>query len=169
MNNTRLSKNFTFFELTNSAEHPTLVTQNRIEAFPLIAVGTALAVIILQPIRDEHGKQTVDSGFRYYALNRAVGSKDNSQHRKFEAGDIKPKETPILKVFLWIAKSDLPFGQVILEPSLEKPTWIHVSLGEPWRPKVRCRQILVKRGNEYYTPDLDAIATKIADTKGKEG
>jgi hypothetical protein len=53
-------------------------------------------------------------------------------------------------VFAWIVKeSGLPFGQAILEGPNGKVSWIHISLGEPWRAKDRSRQALTWDGKTY--------------------
>jgi hypothetical protein len=54
-------------------------------------------------------------------------------------------------VFRWIvSESGLRYGQVILEGHTPgEPTWIHLSLGEPWRVGSACRQALTFDGARY--------------------
>ena len=120
--------------------NPDLVADNRIQARFYLDKGKWLADKILEPIRGKWGIIMVDSGFRSIPLNKAVGGADSSQHLLFEAADIVPVNADIEQVFGWIAQSNIPFGQAIREPS-----WIHVSVGEPYRPKEKCRQILVAK------------------------
>ena len=49
----------------------------------------ALAQDVLQPIRDHFGSMKINSGYRCLELNRALRSKDTSQHRMGEAADIE--------------------------------------------------------------------------------
>lgn len=88
---------------------------------------------------------TISSGYRCLKLNRAVGSKDDSQHVKGQAADIKvPGMTP-KEVFEKIG-SGIPFDQCILEP-----TWVHIS----WSPEPR-RQKLVRKNVDGETVYLRA-------------
>lgn len=139
MKDFNLSPNFTFYELTGSANYPQYVLQNRQEAERFILPLTELAVTILQPIRDHFGRTYVDSGYRSFILNQAVGSKTNkSQHRFGEAADIKVPGVQPVNVWDWIKLSGIPFGQLILER-----TWVHISLGVPYRPAKKCGQVLI--------------------------
>jgi hypothetical protein len=135
-----LSPHFKFAELTDSKEHPALVSDNRIQARFYLDKGKWLADKILEPIRNKWGIIMVDSGFRSIPLNKAVGGAESSQHLLFEAADIVPANADIEQVFGWIAASNIPFGQLIHEPG-----WIHISVGEPYRVKEKCRQILVAK------------------------
>ena len=138
MKDFNLSPNFTFYELTNSANYPQYVLQNRQEAERFILPLTELAITILQPIRDHFGRTDVNSGFRCLILNQAVGSKNNSQHPKAEAADIVVPGIRPVNAWEWIKTSGIPFGQLILER-----TWVHISLGVPYRPAKKCGQVLI--------------------------
>jgi hypothetical protein len=52
----------------------------------------------------------------------------------------------------WIVvESGLSYGQVILEGhTAGEPTWIHLSLGSPWRLGSSCMQALVFDGKSYH-------------------
>jgi zinc D-Ala-D-Ala carboxypeptidase len=146
----KLSPHFTFGELT-STNQSTLLEANRKQAIPLIKAGTALANEILEPIRAKFGPVIIHSGFRGPTLNEAIGGSKTSQHMKFEAADFHCANATLQQVFDWIRKeSGLRYGQVILEGRQPgKPTWIHVSLGEPWRDAKSCRQAMVFDGSKY--------------------
>ena len=146
----KLSPHFTFEELTSTGQ-TTLLEVNRKQAIPLIKAGTALANEILEPIRAKFGPVIIHSCFRGPALNEAVGGSKTSQHMKFEAADFHCPNATLQEVFDWIRKeSGLKWGQVILEGRQpNKPTWIHVSLGEPWRDRKLCRQAMVYNGSKY--------------------
>lgn len=146
----KLAKNFTFGELTTTSRKE-LAAKNAAEAVDFLDAGKALAAM-LQAVRDHFGKPVkVHSGFRGRTLNAAVGGAETSQHLTFQAADFHVEGVELVDVFDWIRKSSgLPFGQVILEgASPENPTWIHLSLGEPWRPAAKCRQALRFDGKRY--------------------
>jgi hypothetical protein len=146
----KLAKNFAFGELTTTSRNE-LAAKNAAEAVDFIDAGRALAAM-LQAVRDHFGKPVkVHSGFRGRTLNAAVGGAETSQHLTFQAADFHVEGVDLVTVFDWIRKeSGLPFGQVILEgASPANPTWIHLSLGEPWRPVAKCRQALRYDGKRY--------------------
>lgn len=150
--NTKLAPNFTFGELTSTG-HANLLTKNRQEAATYLEAGKALAAM-LQVVRDHFKKPLhVHSAFRGPTLNAAVGGSKTSQHMKFEACDFHVDGFTLQEVFDWIRKeSGLKYGQVILEGRQPgKPTWIHLSLGEPWREASKSRQQLSYDGSKYTT------------------
>ena len=84
---------------------------------------------VLEPIRVHWAKPVViNSGFRSLLVNRAVGSKDNSQHARGEAADIEIPGIDNLALYYWIAE-ELDFDQLILEFYSGEPSsgWVHVS------------------------------------------
>lgn len=91
--------------------------------------GQRLAVAILEPCRARFEKIIRPSSwFRCLELNRAIRSKDTSQHKKGEAVDFTIKGVDLMKVFLFIY-NNLLFDQVILEkynPDTNSG-WIHCS------------------------------------------
>ncbi len=86
----------------------------------------ALCTAILEPLRQAYGKPIhISSGYRCLQLNRAIRSKDTSQHIKGEACDISQgQRSENLKLFHLIKELGLPFDQLILEKGGK---WIHVS------------------------------------------
>jgi hypothetical protein len=66
----------------------------------------------------------VDSAFRSLEVNRAVGSKDNSQHCLGCAADIRVADMSPYQVMQIITHSALPYDQCILEFN----RWTHVSI-----------------------------------------
>lgn len=148
--NTKLAPNFTLGELTSTGQTSLLAT-NRREAEQYLDAGKALAAM-LQVIRDHYKKPVnINSAFRGPSLNAAVGGSKTSQHMKFEAADFTVEGVTLQEVFDWIRKhSGLKYGQVILEGRQPgKPTWIHLSLGEPWRAADKSRQQLAYDGKTY--------------------
>jgi len=89
----------------------------------------ALCENVLEPVRIHWAKPVViNSGFRALPLNRAIGSKDSSQHAKGEAADIEIPGIDNLVLYYWIAE-ELDFDQLILEFYNGEPSsgWVHVS------------------------------------------
>ena len=118
------------------SRHFTLAEQTRTsQPFPNkpadadIARLRTLCQFVLEPIREYFGPVRVNSAFRSLKVNRAVGSKDGSQHRLGEAADIEVDGVPNAVLAHWIV-DNLPFDQVILEayrPGLPGSGWVHVS------------------------------------------
>lgn len=147
----RLAPNFTWSELVRT-EHRTLYEANAEESATVLPSLAAVAVM-LQAVRDHFGQPlVVHSGFRGPALNAAIGGSKTSQHMRGEAADFHVSGVGLFAVFAWVRdESGLPYGQLILEGSIpDRPTWLHLSLGEPWRPVERCRQAMTwDRVNGY--------------------
>ena len=89
----------------------------------------ALCENVLEPVRIHWAKPVViNSGFRSLRVNRAIGSRDSSQHAKGEAADIELPGIDNLVLYYWIAE-ELDFDQLILEFYNGEPSsgWVHVS------------------------------------------
>ena len=98
----------------------------------------ALIDNVLDPLRELYGKPIiVNSGYRSFKLNKAVGGAKNSQHLVGQASDIRTvqntKESN-KELFELIKNSKLPFDQLINEYDYN---WVHVS----YSPRNR-RQVL---------------------------
>lgn len=148
----KLAPNFTFGELTTTKQ-TSYLDRNRREAQAYLEAGRALAEM-LQVVRDHFGSPlNVHSAFRGPTLNSVIGGSKTSQHMRFEAADFHVEGRTLQEVFDWIRKeSGLKYGQIILEGSQPgRPTWIHLSLGEPWRAASKCRQQLTFDGTNYRT------------------
>lgn len=140
----KITPHFTYKELTHSDTAKAQGIGNTPDAFELSKL-TTVCWKILEPARVKLGRPIkITSGFRSFALNRAVGSKDTSQHTKGEAVDIKCYDN--IKLFQII--SNLAFDQLIIEKPDENgyPSWLHVSytLDRPNR-----NEVLVWDGSEY--------------------
>ena len=115
-----ITKNFTLSELTRTSTGITN-TPNRQETTALITLCGKL----LQPARDLYGGAIyVNSGFRSYAVNRAVGGARNSQHMLGEAADITVHSKEGNKKLFEFIRDNLSFDQLIDERDF---SWIHVS------------------------------------------
>lgn len=153
-----LSKNISFHELTNTM-YDDLLDENRLVTDHEYNKLTLLARTILQPIRNQFRLPIIiHSGFRGAELNVKVGGVPSSQHAKAEAADFHIKGFDDFEgtwaVFEWIHKeSGIPFGQLIHEwqelEGREDSLWIHISLGQPYRPPNECGEILTYRNGVY--------------------
>lgn len=92
---------------------------------------------------------TINSGYRCPELNRAIGSTDRSQHMLCEAADFTPGTQDLGFAFrmLWkdVKDAGANVGQLIHETAVRPygtTSWIHISLGTPYRDEARCQQIL---------------------------
>ena len=132
-----MGKYFTINELTKSSTAQRLHIDNN----PTQEVKDNLNALIdnvLDPLRELYGKPIiVNSGYRSFKLNKAVGGAKNSQHLVGQASDIRTvqntKESN-KELFELIKNSKLPFDQLINEYDYN---WVHVS----YSPRNR-RQIL---------------------------
>jgi zinc D-Ala-D-Ala carboxypeptidase len=148
-----VSPHFSWAELTRTGSTE-LQAINRQEAEQYRAALTALATTILEPIRAKFGAVKINSAFRGASVNAKVGGSKTSQHLKGEAADIVCPAVTVEELHRWIVtESGLPYGQCILEKTAPaRPySWVHVSLGEPWRRDTLCRQALVYDGAGHYT------------------
>jgi len=149
----KLAPNFTFNEMTTTGQSD-LLASNRAEARASTDVMLRLHLVaaVLQQVRDHFGKPVViTSGYRGPTLNARIGGSRTSQHMKGEAADFHVKGVDLTEVFRWIEGSGLRFGQLILEgQQQDKPTWIHLSLGYPFRPLAKCGQVLTWDASRGY-------------------
>ena len=109
----RISKNFSLSEMVKSATAVRLGVDNSPSSIHLVNL-THLAIHILQPVRDQFGVITINSGYRSPALNAKVGGSKTSQHCNGQAADFESFSTPNPDLAKWIAKN-LDFDQIILE------------------------------------------------------
>ena len=151
---TPMSLNFEFWELTTT-NHRSFLEENRDPQEELMQRGHELCLNLLEPIRTHFKRPTIiSSGYRCPGLNKAVGGHPNSQHQRFEAADLRVSGIRLSLVFEWLMEeSDLKWGQLILEGySKGEPSWIHLSLGEPYRDASRCGEVFIMDG---YLTDED--------------
>ena len=75
---------------------------------------THLAIHILQPVRDQFGVITINSGYRSPTLNAKVGGSKTSQHCNGQAADFESTKISNPNLAKWISEN-LIFDQLILE------------------------------------------------------
>ena len=115
-----------------------------------------LAATILEPIRTHVGHAVrvnrPDVGLlnRGWRATRGIGSA-TSQHRVGQAADLDI-DGDLVALFRWLAfDSGLPFGQAIIEKRRTAAwSWIHVSLGAPYREIGKCGQVLCSPDGTSY-------------------
>lgn len=118
---------FTFNELTRSETARRLNINNIPSAYEYIAL-TALVKNVLEPAREWYGKPIkINSGYRSFMLNKAVGGVYNSRHMLGEAADFTTgSKWENTKLYNWM-ELNLKYDQLILERGGD---WIHVSYSE---------------------------------------
>lgn len=151
----KLTENFSLFELTVTNKAG-LQDLNRMLTSEQIVKLTEVAKM-LEQIRAFIGKPLiVTSAYRCPEVNKAVGSSDHSQHLLCEAADFVPSGMDIGDGFrdVWriVKHGDLKVGQLIFETAERGDSftsWIHVSLGQPYRDQSRCQQVLRMEHGKY--------------------
>jgi hypothetical protein len=124
-----LTKNFTLSEMTKSET----ALRHGMDNTPdqtVISNMQALAVHVLQPVRDHYGKGVkVNSGYRSPDVNARVGGSRTSDHTRGMAADIEIPGVPNHELAEWIS-ANMPYTQLILEfytRGVPDSGWVHVS------------------------------------------
>ena len=124
----KLTPHFTLDEMVKSQTALRLGLDNTPDTDEMKSL-LALCENVLEPVRIHWATPVVvNSGFRALRVNRAIGSRDSSQHAKGEAADIEIPGIDNLVLYYWIAE-ELDFDQLILECYNGEPSsgWVHVS------------------------------------------
>lgn len=166
--NDRVSKNFSFYELTGSETAERLTIDNRFARVAEARAAVYLCRKVLQPIRDKFGRFSPNSVFRCQELERALKKKRSdwvsaSQHTLGQACDIEIPGMPTLELAEWVARN-LEFDQIICEcyDPAKGPNsgWVHVSLVPPGmgenRRKLTSFVIDPRSGKYVYVAGLRA-------------
>ena len=146
----RVSKNFALSEMVKSATAERLNVDNSPSDIHLVNL-THLAIRILQPVRDEFGVITINSGYRSPALNAKVGGSKTSQHCNGQAADFESFSTPNPDLAKWIA-NNLEFDQLILEfydGVNPNSGWVHCSYNLMGNRKKIMTALKTKSGVQY--------------------
>jgi hypothetical protein len=150
-----LTENFTLYELTRTSREE-FQEKNRLLTFAqeekLLQVAR-----LLEHVRYVLGTPLIiTSGYRCPELNSAIGSTERSQHLKCEAADFIPGRQDIGDAFrrLWrdIKDTGTNVGQLIHETAPRSygfTSWIHISLGTPYREESKTKQILRMENGKY--------------------
>jgi zinc D-Ala-D-Ala carboxypeptidase len=137
-----LSPNFTVREFTDSATALAKGLENVpppevMDALRRTAEGLEQVRSLLSGIVGHDVPVIVTSGYRSLRLNRAVGSRDSSQHVLGEAADFRAPQfgTPA-QIVATLEKSTLQFDQLIAESTRSGARWVHVSFSDRNRRQV---------------------------------
>lgn len=159
MTSLRFSANFTQAELTKSRRALRDGIANEPNAAQLVNLE-ALAVKVLQPIRDEVGRPLVlESGFRSWNLNAAERGATDSQHLALEDNAAADWEVPGVDNLVMahriraLMEAGLPVDQLILEfyvVGIPSSGWLHTSH----------RRVRLNRGN-VLTATWDAAGKRV--------
>ena len=129
----RLSENFSLWELTKSQTAERMGISN-VPNKEEIKNLQALCKNVLQAVRTNYRVPIQpSSGYRCFALNKAIGSSSKSQHITGQAVDFEVPWIPNKVLAYWIM-DNLIFDQLILEFYREgdpNSGWVHVSYVEP--------------------------------------
>lgn len=151
-----LTPNFRLFELTGTTldkyqDQNRDLTADQIDKLTQVArLLEHVRYVLAEPL-------VIHSGYRCPDLNQAIGGSPVSQHLLCEAADFMPITMDLGQAFRIIQK-DLTtnrsnVGQLIFETA-DRPygvtSWIHISLGMPYREQARCNQVL-RMENGVYT------------------
>ena len=153
----RLSKNFALSEMVKSATAERLGVDNSPGLHHLVNL-THLCINILQPVREQFGVITINSGYRSPALNSKVGGSKTSQHCNGQAVDFESFSTPNPDLAKWISKN-LEFDQLILEFYDGKDPnsgWVHCSYNLMGNRKKIMTALKTKSGVQYKTGFVSA-------------
>lgn len=152
-----LTENFTLSEMTKS-ETALRHDMDNLPDQTAISNLQALAVYVLQPVRDHYGKGVkVNSGFRHPDVNAKVGGSKTSDHCKGMAADIEIPGVPNAELAEWI-RGNLPFTQLILEfytRGVPDSGWVHVSY-DPANLKKQALTAVKQDGKTVYLQGLVA-------------
>ena len=123
-----LSAHFTFEELTDSANHPELVEQNRIDAQQHIKKLRYVAGTLEEIRAVIDCKVKVTSGYRNLALNTAVGSKPSSSHMLALCADAVPYEGTVQEAFekIKLNKHLCPSLRKCIIEGVKGKVWLHI-------------------------------------------
>ena len=128
--NIQLSQNFWLSELVKSSTADRLDIDNWPTEQYVIDNLTTTVNAVLQPVRDYYGRPiSPNSGYRSLPLNRALRSKDTSQHVQGQAIDMEVPGVSNYDLAEWVM-NNLDFDQLLLEfyyPGKPSSGWVHVS------------------------------------------
>lgn len=131
----RVSPHFSFAELTTT-EHRDFLDEQA-DAPPEVRANLVrLTVDVLEPARLVVGALRVNSGYRCPGLNAAIGGAKKSAHMDGRAADVFPLTMDIRDAYRRLAKSAIPFDQLIFEYG----RWLHVAC--PRHGEMPRRQLL---------------------------
>lgn len=149
--NLQLSANFMLHEMLAS---PTAIAQ-RISNDPSpleLAHLMEACQNLFQKVRDALGPLKVTSGYRAPLLNQAIKGSKTSAHMSGYALDCQPQKVSLQDAMRWLAQSNLPFDQAILELGARREQttddWLHLGWKLPNTARQR-RELLIMENGRY--------------------
>jgi len=145
-----LSPHFSMNETIRSATAASKGIDNQVPLVYRYNIGrTAQLMEDIRALLGSHPLK-VTSWYRSDTLNKAIGGSETSAHPKGLAVDWKPTVDGmnILDAFHTVAKSALPFDQLIMEGTKDGAQWIHVGLSVK-NPR---RQVMEAHGDKLGGP-----------------
>ena len=154
----RVSRNFTLAEATKSSTALRLGIDNTPSDDEIERIQFT-AERILQPPRQHYDIPFVPSSwYRCLALNRAIGSKDHSQHVKAEAVDFEIPGISNVVLAHWLADTLPDWDQIILEfhdpDDGANSGWVHASISMDATANRKELLTISKSGAVYGLPEL---------------
>ena len=150
-----LTKNFALKEMTKSSTAERLGLTNTPTMEHVINLVN-LCNHILQPLREEFGPISINSGYRGPDLNKAVGGSGTSQHCNAEAADFESSKVSNPDIAHWI-EANLDFDQLILEFYDGKDPhsgWVHCSYRKDGSNRNKAMTALRVNGKTQYKDGL---------------
>lgn len=150
----QITEHFTYDELISSQKAEQLGIDNSHPSPEILSAATHTATC-MEIVRDILAVPIdVDSWIRCLALNRALGSKDTSQHIKGQAVDFVAPAfgTPVQIAQKLVENADiLRYDQLIMEH-----TWVHISFSSPDdQPRGEVLSLLATGGYTYGITDKE--------------
>ena len=150
-----LTKNFSYPEMIKSSTADRLGIKNDATREHVINLVN-LCNFILPPVRDEFGPIRINSGYRSFDLNKAVGGSSKSQHCRGEAADFESSRVSNPDLAKWIEKN-LDFDQLILEfydGKNPNSGWVHCSFNKMGENRNKTLTALRVKGKTQYKNGL---------------
>ena len=152
---THLTPHFTLEELTASATAARLGIANTPDDAAQINL-LRLALVLEEAREVVDCGMHVSSGYRCPAVNSAVGGAATSAHLEGRAADFTPGEGTLEAAFDALARSTVPFDQLIIEHTKSGSAWIHLGIATATaQPR---RQVLAASGESAGTMTYTRIA-----------
>lgn len=142
----QLSEHFTLEELIASDTAARLGIDN--SPSPVIIENLKRLCTLLEDVRHAVGKPIrISSGYRCSKVNRAVGSKETSQHLLGCAADIKVQGVTVDELMKAIIGAGIKFDQLIREFN----SWVHISIPNTPADKPRHSMLIIdNKGTRPY-------------------